>query len=468
MSIFDALALKGKSLRYKILIAFSLMSILPLLIVVYFAVEYAFTGEENLLYPSVVVLTTAWLSLLGFILIQRVISPVIRLAPEARAIADGRFDSEVTVKGEGEVGNIVDAVSVMRDKLHGNEAELQKYDRTTAALNQQVSKKAGTLNNLMQLSGLSATGAKPDEILCFAAEKLTCELEDSFSGIFIKDEKGEFSSKWFVNNSGKEISIHEILDILPFAEQVFNKGDRRIILDSGPLTKRWQTDFRKKLELVNLIIEPMRYGGEILGMIMLGNFAAGHKFKDEDVRPIEAFEKITVIGYQASHLDEAGTGGSIDSLTGLYSRSSLEKVLEDEINRAVFYHRACSLVVLGIDGFEDYSERYGESKAEQVLKQVGKLIRGEIAPVVKAARFGFSEFGIILPEKNKRESIEIAERIRAQIETMQISDDPGDRVTMSAGIGENPLDGVRGEDIIAKAVQNLSEAVEQGKNRVVG
>jgi diguanylate cyclase (GGDEF)-like protein len=91
-----------------------------------------------------------------------------------------------------------------------------------------------------------------------------------------------------------------------------------------------------------------------------------------------------------------------------------------------------------------------------------------MSPVGKVARFNYDEFGMLLPEKNKRESIELGDEIRRRIEEMQISADPEDKVTVSIGVGENPLDGTNAKEIVAKAYANLEKAKQRGKNQVVG
>jgi len=73
-----------------------------------------------------------------------------------------------------------------------------------------------------------------------------------------------------------------------------------------------------------------------------------------------------------------------------------------------------------------------------------------------------------LPEKNKRQAQEIAEDIRKKIEAgFNQEADSIKRITVSGGIGENPLDGVSSEELIAKAHESLDYAKHQGKNRIV-
>jgi diguanylate cyclase len=123
---------------------------------------------------------------------------------------------------------------------------------------------------------------------------------------------------------------------------------------------------------------------------------------------------------------------------------------------------------MNIDDFEKYAEREGVQKSKKLLKQLAQFLTAMSMPVGKVARFDYDEFGILLPERNKRESIEIAEDIRRRVSSMDISADPADGITVSIGVGENPIDGTNAKEIIAKAYRNMQRAKESGKNRVVG
>ena len=73
-----------------------------------------------------------------------------------------------------------------------------------------------------------------------------------------------------------------------------------------------------------------------------------------------------------------------------------------------------------------------------------------------------------LPEKNKRQAQEIAEQIRKKIEVIYNQEEDGaKKITLSAGVSENPLDGVDALQLINKAQELLHKAKLSGKNRVV-
>jgi diguanylate cyclase (GGDEF)-like protein len=271
-----------------------------------------------------------------------------------------------------------------------------------------------------------------------------------------------------VNNSGRDVRVDKIELELPYFEKLFHKQEY-LMMDSRPLTQLWQKELRKKLNIANAIFFPLKVSQKTIGIILLGNFVDGFIFEDDEISVVRAFEKELALGYQSAQGMEATKAlDVVDSMTGLYTRPYLEDRLEDEINRAVFYQRPCSLVLINIDNFEEYSSRYGVPKANQVLKKIGNLLGSIMSPVGKVARFDFDEFGMLLPEKNKRESLDVGEEIRKRVEDMRLSADPNDKVTVSIGVGENPIDGTNAKQIVEKAYKNLELAKSRGKNRVIG
>ncbi|MEI6863360.1 MAG: GGDEF domain-containing protein, partial [Candidatus Omnitrophota bacterium] len=155
-----------------------------------------------------------------------------------------------------------------------------------------------------------------------------------------------------------------------------------------------------------------------------------------------------------------------DDLTDLYNKTFIMNRLEEEIRRAIFYQRPCSFIAFNIDNFRKFRDTYGELAAEEALKRVAKIIRDNLTPVGKAARIGGDDFAMLLPEKNKKEAVYIAEELRKKIETANLLRQGTASLTVCCGVGENPIDGSTAEEIYKKAVAAVKEAKSLGKNRV--
>ncbi len=134
------------------------------------------------------------------------------------------------------------------------------------------------------------------------------------------------------------------------------------------------------------------------------------------------------------------------------------------------YQRSCSLVVLNLDDFQRVQDLYGAMAGEGILHQVAEILKAQVTEVDRVGRMDRDEFAIILPEKSKREAIELAESIRRVVEGTQFISGsqplPG-FLTICAGVSENPLDGSSEEGLFAKAVEALKAAKQQGKNKVL-
>ena len=120
-----------------------------------------------------------------------------------------------------------------------------------------------------------------------------------------------------------------------------------------------------------------------------------------------------------------------------------------------------------LDGFKNFHERSGESKAKSLLKSVGGILQREVTEVDKVARLTEDRFAIVLPERNKRQSLGIAEEIRKKIESeLGKIMAKGQKLTVSIGVSENPIDGSNADEIMEKAERLLKKAKSLGKNRV--
>lgn len=469
INVIKILSLGKKSLRYKLLIAFSIMSIIPLLIITYFVTNYVFEDNAGDMFQvSAIVLFCMWLIWAGYIMVKEIINPIIDLAVETKMIADGSVDSKILLRRDDELGEIATAVNTMTGKMRGYIGELQEYSKKTASLNVRIHRKVLTLTNLMRLGDIISSGAGFEEISNFAAERLAGELYGGFCAIFIKEAIKKYGLKSFMDNSGTNVNIHDFEGELPEIERLFAKNEW-LVVDADPLRKPWQQELRQKFEQMNVIMFPMKIKSNVVGVIVLGNFEEGVKFDPEDIEVMRAFENELILGYQSSQtIDKISSLEVVDSLTGLYSFNYIKERLEDEINRAVFYQRPCSFLMINIDNYKDYVTANGVKKGETLLKYVAKLLSEARPPVGKVARLDNDEFGMLVPEMNKREIIELGEKIRSKVEEMEFSKELKGKITVSIGAGENPIDGATATAIVSSARRFLLKAREEGGNRVIG
>lgn len=155
-----------------------------------------------------------------------------------------------------------------------------------------------------------------------------------------------------------------------------------------------------------------------------------------------------------------------DPLTGLFNEKYIRQQLDEEIKRALIYQRPCGFIILEVDNFGSFHKSFGDIAVEAVLKKAASLFKDSVSSIDKVARFGDNQFAVVLPEKNKRSCQEAAEYIRKKVESaFKGEKDEHQRITISAGISENPLDGTSAKELIDKAEEALDRARNKGGNQ---
>lgn len=153
-----------------------------------------------------------------------------------------------------------------------------------------------------------------------------------------------------------------------------------------------------------------------------------------------------------------------DSLTGLYNKRYFEyRINEENLNNVKF-----SIILLDIDFFKHYNDRYGHPIGDLILKKVANKIEQIIYNYKDSyvVRYGGEEFLIFLKEKSKIEAERIAEDVRRGIENLKIeTKEYFWRVTISCGVSSYPDDGTINE-IIKKADIALYYSKKSGRNKV--
>jgi diguanylate cyclase (GGDEF)-like protein/PAS domain S-box-containing protein len=160
-----------------------------------------------------------------------------------------------------------------------------------------------------------------------------------------------------------------------------------------------------------------------------------------------------------------------DHLTRLANRHVFYTALSDEARRQTRGTQSLSLLLVDIDYFKLFNDRYGHLEGDRVLKQVAdilKLTACRVADLV--ARFGGEEFVLLLPMTDTAGATAIAERILSAIgaEAIPHSDSPSGSLTVSIGLACWPGNKWLDRDaLLLSADKALYEAKKQGRNRYV-
>jgi diguanylate cyclase (GGDEF)-like protein len=164
--------------------------------------------------------------------------------------------------------------------------------------------------------------------------------------------------------------------------------------------------------------------------------------------------------------DELNARARTDDLTALPNFRAFRERIDIEIARAVRYAQRFGMLVLDLDRFKQYNDRFGHLAGNDALQRVAQVIRETVRAVDFPARYGGEEFAVIVPLADAGALARLAERIRANIEALPAPAD-GAQVTISIGAAIHPADGASAEALFHTADERLYEAKRLGRNRVV-
>ncbi|KAB2934321.1 MAG: transporter substrate-binding protein [Leptonema illini] len=160
-----------------------------------------------------------------------------------------------------------------------------------------------------------------------------------------------------------------------------------------------------------------------------------------------------------------------DELTGVANRRLFNETLDAEIRRARRDKRSLSLLFCDVDYFKKYNDRYGHQAGDECLIKIGHLLAalfrraGELP-----ARYGGEEFAVILPGTDAFQALLLAEKLRADVEALQIRHEESDIsqwVTLSIGIVSIlPRAKHTSAFFIHEADNALYRSKEEGRNRI--
>ncbi|MBF0159982.1 MAG: GGDEF domain-containing protein, partial [Magnetococcales bacterium] len=162
----------------------------------------------------------------------------------------------------------------------------------------------------------------------------------------------------------------------------------------------------------------------------------------------------------------------LDGLTGIPNRRRFDQTISYEWERSLRYRHVLTLIMMDIDFFKLYNDRYGHAGGDECLKKVAGAIAAAMPRTVDlAARYGGEEFACILPETDSKGAMAVAERILERVRGLQIphaQSRVADHVTVSIGVATTvPKANQSFSDLIQQADEALYHAKNDGRNRVV-
>ncbi|MDD5174310.1 MAG: diguanylate cyclase [Candidatus Omnitrophica bacterium] len=292
----------------------------------------------------------------------------------------------------------------------------------------------------------ASTIKKGARILLFLvdADKQELMLSASQGAAKIKDKKGDIFDRWVVKH-GIPLIIDDVANDFRFSN--FGAED-------------------PKSNFKSLIIAPLLSGNKIIGVLRVDD-ETKNTFTQDDLRLLDIIGNLGAVAIQNALLYSWVEELAIrDSLTGLFVRRHFMKRFQEEVRRSERKGSELSLLMLDIDKFKWYNDKYGHATGDIVLKTIASTISGMLHVGDMAARYGGEEMAVLLAGADRKKAMRIAESIRKRIgEHPIIVRREKHNITVSIGVSTYPGDGISEEELVKAADERLYKAKSGGRNK---
>lgn len=235
------------------------------------------------------------------------------------------------------------------------------------------------------------------------------------------------------------------MDGLEMTQRVKERYNTEVIVVTG-YTHEYSYEEAIRKGADDFVFKPMRFE-ELL--LRLRRVLRERKLTHERLQMLEKLKQMAIT----------------DDLTRLYNSRHFYDQLQQEISRFDRYHHPISLLLIDIDYFKTYNDRYGHLEGDRILHRIGGVISSCLRKMDTAYRYGGEEFTAILPETPSDAAYKVAERIHETI-GRELSDSVnGEQITVSIGLTEY-RPGESMNDFIKRADQAMYIAKGKGRNQI--
>lgn len=218
--------------------------------------------------------------------------------------------------------------------------------------------------------------------------------------------------------------------------------------------------------------QPLEISHRVIGVLVVGH-ASPFPFLTEEKQFLDSLCSQVAMAFDRSLFYMKTKELSVkDELTGVYNRRYFQQELHMEFKRALRFHRPLSLLMIDVDYFKNFNDRYGHLQGDKILNRLAQLILKNVREVDCVARFGGEEFIVLLADTAFAEALGVAEKLRRLVrhdaKSFMQDQQLEEFLTVSIGVSTYPDLVDNEEALINTADIALYEAKERGRDNVVG
>lgn len=434
--------IQSLSLKRKLWIAFSLVTILPSFLFLYYIKGYNLTPFT--IFIAILIIFSGW-----WIIFEMVIS-ILRTYSRMHSRLDLNDFNTLHLFSQDEITGLNTVIENLSSKVKSSLEQLKEFSEKTEKLNKEISQKMLTLTTILQMNELFYKNIPWEEIIKFLIPRIKDII--SVDCVFFISYQQTDRNRYDINvlgADGIEVSVLQKFieshydDIVSLKTAIWRDSRSK-----NKVVDEWQ----KELAIKNILLKPLISFGKNIGILGVGSSKDDCVFNKDILSTINIFtNNIGIIWEYKNLLSKVEEMEVFDSLTGFYNEKFIIARLNEEIKRAQLYRRPCGFLVVEITNYEGYQKKYGIIKGEKLIKKVGEILKDIVGPIDILGRLSANRLGVILIEKNKRQSQAIAGVLKEKIRRGTIGED----VSINIGVAENPLDGVSPVELLMSIENQL-------------
>ncbi len=231
--------------------------------------------------------------------------------------------------------------------------------------------------------------------------------------LFKEDNLLRIVSAWGFEDNAKLIGIEFSLEE-GISGSVASSGKPMLINDTSKESRylHYKGQIQKEGAFLSV---PLKYKNTVIGVLNVSNDIPGSLTK-KDIDFLTAISaQIAVVIENASLYEQTKELSITDDLTGLFNRRHMRVILDKEWERANRYSQPLSLLMLDLDLFKGYNDKFGHLRGDEALAILSQIIKMNIRGIDVPIRYGGEEFLIILPDTSSAGATATAEKLRKAI-----------------------------------------------------
>jgi two-component system, cell cycle response regulator len=377
-------------------------------------------------------------------LARQLTMPVVAVTLAAEQAAGGDLSVRLPVVRTDEVGRLAESFNYMAGEL---EQRLMEVKHGRELLTDNVHRLGDALERTHDLDGLLAT-------LCAISASTTESVR---------------ATAWLAEGSSLVARVAWPADSLKSSVgRVPMEGTLlgRVVSSGVPA---WTDSESQSAALEGpALCAPLQRGSDTLGAVVVERGPGSPAYDPESASTLVSITGPAGIAMDNALLHRQAQRLSVfDPLTGVGNLRMLTTALAAEVERARYFNRCCSLLILDIDHFRDINSLHGHAAGDQVLAGVAARIAASVRTIDSVARYGGEEFAVVCPELDPASAVLLAETVWHAVRDEPFTVDGASVVVrVSIGVASWPQQAGTSIELLRAADSAVANAKHLGRDQV--